>query len=562
MTTSEYLLKRLNELNVNNLFGIPGDYVLPFFDELIDKKTGVKHINSRNELNAAYSADGYSKVNGFGAVAVTFGVGSLSTVNAIAGAYADNTPLVLICGAPNRDTQKNVGQNLLHHLLDQDFDTTMKVMENVTLRTLRLTNTETIAAEIDQLLIDAYINKKPVYLEIPFDLQNAELIDFPTTPLVIPKVSNEKNLNNAVKEIKELIKKANSISSIAGPLLQRNNLIETADNIITKVNACVGTVFTGKISHFEDHPNAVGFYQGKMSQDYTYKMIEEADLCITFGAPRTEFDSGVFTTLIGENQNTVHLLNDQVIINGKYHFDIYLKDILPVLEKAIKDIAPKELSIDEKAQKFSFERSNDFVPTNDDLTIDRMFVQFANFMKPNDLLVGDTGGYINASQAGFEKDIDIYGCGNWGSLGAGFGMSVGASFAQSENKDRKGQTVCITGDGAFLMSAQELSTIIEHKQDFTLIVLDNSGYGAERQIHPGKERSYNDFLPWNYEKLGETFGGNEGVNTFGYVAKTEKELDKVFNDIRGKKGVNIVRVKLDPWDSASFNVKFSEALQH
>ncbi len=75
VTISTYLLMRLKELNVNHLFGIPGDYVLPFFDELIDQPHGVQHVLTRNELNGSYAADGYSRENGFGAMAVTFGVG-------------------------------------------------------------------------------------------------------------------------------------------------------------------------------------------------------------------------------------------------------------------------------------------------------------------------------------------------------------------------------------------------------------------------------------------------------------------------------------------------------
>ncbi|MBB6462683.1 thiamine pyrophosphate-binding protein [Flammeovirga kamogawensis] len=563
MTVSEFLLGRLNELSVNHLFGIPGDYVLPFFDELIDKNTGVKHVNSRNELNATYSADGYSRLNGFGAAAVTFGVGSLSTVNAISGAYADNSPLVVICGAPTREASKTVGTRLYHHLLGQDFDTSMKVMENITIKTLRLSSLETAAAEIDDLLITSFIHKKPVYLEIPFDLQGAELDIYPTSPLDFKQtVTNQKKLTAAVDQILKLIDKADSISSLVGPLLQRNNMILTTDKVISHINACVGTVFTGKISHFEDHPNAVGFYQGKVSEDYTIKMIDGADLNITFGVQHTEFDTGVFTDGIGVNQDSIHILNDMVIINGEYYFDVYLKDILPILAEKVTSLSPKQLEIDKSAKKFSFERRDKFTPTDNALTIDRMYVQFANFMDSGDVLVGDTGGYINSSQTEFKKDIKIHGCGNWGSLGAGFGMSVGASFAHSEVTSDKGQVISITGDGAFLMSAQELSTVIEHELDMTLIILDNSGYGAERQIHPGKERSYNDFLPWKYEQLAETFGDIDGVTTSSYVAQTENDLDGIFTELRGKKGVNVVRVKLDPWDSASFNVKFSEALQH
>ncbi|WP_281612788.1 thiamine pyrophosphate-binding protein [Flammeovirga sp. SubArs3] len=560
MTISEYVLVRLNELNVNHLFGIPGDYDLPFFDEMIDKKTGVKHINSRNELNATYAADGYAKLNGFGAVAVTFGVGSLSTTNALAGAYADNTPIVVICGAPNRNTSKTLGRKQLHHLIDQDLDTSLKVMSNFTVGSIRLENSETATEEIDQLLLKSYFQKKPVYLEIPYDLQKAE-VAAPNKPLDLNKnISNPQKLSEAVEAIKKEIEKAKSISSLVGPVLDRNQQILNADKIIRHLNACVGTVFTGKISHFEDHPNSVGLYQGKVSEEYTYKMIEGADLVITFGNPYTEFDSGVFTDDIGTNQASIHIQNDHVIINDEFYMGVYLKDILPILAEEVISLAPKSLSIDPTQRKFSFELKDQFTPTDNAITIDRLFVQFANFMESGDTLYGDTGGYINLSQAEFKKDISIMGCGNWGSLGAGFGMSVGGSFAASERKT--GKVVSITGDGAFLMSAQDLSTLIEHKQDITLIILDNSGYGAERQIYPGKERSYNDFLPWNYEKLAPALGGVEGVTCHSYVANTEKDIDKIFTEVIENKGVNVVRIMIDPWDSASFNVRFSEALRH
>ncbi|WP_299569023.1 thiamine pyrophosphate-dependent enzyme [uncultured Shewanella sp.] len=153
----------------------------------------------------------------------------------------------------------------------------------------------------------------------------------------------------------------------------------------------------------------------------------------------------------------------------------------------------------------------------------------------------------------------MHGCGNWGSLGAGFGMFVGANFANEQHNRR---SVSIQGEGAFTMSAQDLATLIEHKKDLALFILDNSGYGAERAIHPGVERAYNDIAVWKYEKLGEALGGTEGVDIHSYVANSEKEMDEVFNALKEPKGVNIVRVMLDPNDSATFNLRFSQLLQH
>lgn len=560
MTVSEFLLNRLNELNVNHLFGIPGDYVLPFFDELIDKPTGVTHVNSRNELNAGYSADGYAKKNGFGALAVTFGVGSLSATNAVAGAYADNTPLILISGAPARSAVQTINGKLLHHLVDQRDITSLKVFEQVTIKSHRLNSLETAAQEIDELLILAYKMKKPVYLEIPYDLQKAE-IKAPSSKLHFKKSWTSKTeLNKAIKASLKLIKQSKSISSVVGPLLDRNKMQNQALTLIEQLNLPVATVFTAKLSDFESHKNAVGIYQGHVSEPYTTEVIESADLSITIGNTNNEFDTGVFTSDLGKTNKLISIHNDNVIVDGVIYQDVFMTEFLPELIEQTKEIKAQDFEVDRSKRRFAFEIEDKFTPTDDALTIDRMFVQFANYLQESDTLVGDTGGYINATQAEIKKGIDVYGCGNWGSLGAGFGMSVGASFAKKETE--QGEMVSITGDGAFLMSAQELSTLIEHKNNVTLIVLDNSGYGAERQIYPGKERSYNDFLPWNYEQLGTAFGGVQGESTYGFTAKTEKELDQVFEETRKLQGVKIVRVYLDPWDSASFNVRFSKALRH
>ena len=563
ITISQYLLHRLNELNVNHLFGIPRDYVLPFFDVLIDttKKTGITHIGSKNELNAAYSADGYAKINGFGAAAVTYGVGALSTTNGVANSFSDNTPTLLIGGAPTRKARITNGEKLLHHLIGTNFDSCINVLKEVTISSIRLSSVDDASREIDNLLLTAFRNKKPVYLEIPYDLQQA-MVDKPKHKLDLSlSLSVQDNLDAAVKQIVALISEAKTVACLVGPHIDRDNLIDSADELILKMNAAVSTLFTQKIPHFEDHPNSVGFYQGSSCEDYTRETMEGSDLLLGLGTTYNEFDNGMFTTHFGENgQKTVFMHHDYVKINGDLLSDVYLVDLLPALLKALHGLEKKQFSVDTTKRRFAFELADKFAPTDDKLTIDRMFIQFANYMQPGDTCVGDTGGYINGAQAQFRQGIDVYGCGNWGSLGSGFGMSVGASFAKSEQPT--GDVVCVTGDGAFFMSAQELSTLIEHNQNYTIIILDNAGYGAERQIWPGKERSYNNFNSWNYELLPEAFGGKLNENCFGFVARTEKEFDAVLQEARVRKGVKVIRAIIDRWDTASFNVKMSEAMRH
>lgn len=558
ITLATYILTRLKELNTNHVFGIPGDYVLPFFDEILDGNHGVKHIMPRNELNGTYAADGYSKMNGFGAMVVTFGVGSLSCTNALAGAYADDTPIIVIAGTATVEVLTTPTERRYHHVIENNFDTNIEMFKHITCASQRVVDLGTATFEVDQMLRKAMQTKKPVYLEVPYDLQTA-LVDAPTRPLdLMLEQSSSSNLNAALEASVALLEKSKTRSVLTGHLLQRENMIPQGVQLVDQLNAAVATTFSCKMGDFEAHPNSIGIYMGEVSEDYTKEMMDGADVAIALGVTLNEFDTGVFTTRLGQQQDVIWIRKDYVEINGERYDMVYLRDFVPALLGAIRHIDAGELTLQAR-RKFAFEQQDKFTPTDNELTIDRLFVQFSNYLEAGDMLYGDTGGFINASQAEFPADIVMHGCGNWGSLGAGFGMYVGANFANEQHNRR---SVSIQGEGAFTMSAQDLATLIEHKKDLALFILDNSGYGAERAIHPGKERSYNDIAVWKYEKLGEALGGTEGVDVHSYVANTEQEMDAIFKALKEPKGVNIVRVMLDPNDSATFNLRFSQLLKH
>lgn len=558
VTLSTYILMRLKELNTNHIFGIPGDYVLPFFDEILDGEHGVKHIMPRNELNGTYAADGYAKMNGFGAMAVTFGVGSLSCANALAGAYADDTPIMVLSGTPTVDVLSKPTERRYHHVIENNFDTNIEMFKHITCASQRVEDIRTAPFEIDQMLRKAMQTKKPIYLEVPYDLQTME-VDAPLRPLdLMMSQSSTTNLEAALQETVSILHKSKTRSVVTGHLLQREGLVTQGVHLVSQLNAAVATTFTCKMGDFEAHPNSVGIYMGEVSEDYTKEMVDGADVAIALGVTLNEFDTGVFSTKLGKNQDVIWIRKEYVEINGQRFDQVYLRDFLPALLGAVKDVEAGDITLQPR-RKFAFEQKDAFVPTNNALTIDRLFVQFSNYLEAGDMLYGDTGGFINSSQAEFPEDIIMHGCGNWGSLGAGFGMYVGANFANEQHNRR---SITIQGEGAFTMSAQDLATLIEHKKDAAIFILDNAGYGAERAIHPGKERSYNDIAVWKYEKLGEALGGTEGEDIHSYVAHTEQDIAEIFEKLKEPKGVNIVRIMLHPDDSASFNLRFSQLLQH
>src|ERR1041385_7518244 len=160
-----YLIQRLYELGVRHIFGVPGDFVLGFYHELIQSNK-LEVINTCDEQGAGFSADAYARIHGLGVVCVTYCVGGLKIVNATAQAFAEKSPLVVISGAPGiKERQKNP---LLHHKV-RDFDTQQKIFEHVTVDSVLIDNPATAAKEIDRVLSSAMRYKRPVYIELPRD---------------------------------------------------------------------------------------------------------------------------------------------------------------------------------------------------------------------------------------------------------------------------------------------------------------------------------------------------------------------------------------------------------
>src|SRR5512140_1054805 len=164
-SVGEYLIDRLYALGARHVFGIPGDYVLGFYDLL--SKSKLRQVNTCDEQGAGFAADAYARVRGLGAVCVTYCVGGLKVANTTAEAFAEKSPVVIISGAPGiKEREKNP---LLHHKV-RDFDTQKKVFEQLTIASTVLEDPQTAFQEIDRVLHAALRYKRPVYIELPRDV--------------------------------------------------------------------------------------------------------------------------------------------------------------------------------------------------------------------------------------------------------------------------------------------------------------------------------------------------------------------------------------------------------
>ena len=163
-TVGQYLATRFEQIGLKHYFMVPGDYNLVLLDELLENKN-IEQIGCCNELNAAYAAEGYARVNGAAAVLTTFNVGAYSALNGVAGAYAERLPVIMVSSSPNTN---DAGENhILHHTVgSHDFTAQYEVFKQVTCVAVRIQHPANAPAMIDEAISTALRERKPAYIDI------------------------------------------------------------------------------------------------------------------------------------------------------------------------------------------------------------------------------------------------------------------------------------------------------------------------------------------------------------------------------------------------------------
>jgi len=225
VTIGAYLATRLEEIGLKHYFAVPGDYNLVLLDELL-KNQAMTMISCCNELNAGYAADGYCRASGGpAAVVVTFSVGGLSLSNAVAGAYAEDLPIIVISGGPNSNSEHE--NELLHHTLGKvDYKYQREIYNHITAESVIVHRLADAPFQIDHAISVALQSKKPVYLEIASNI--AGLTVGPPAPRSFTgfSSSDRSTLNAAVEHTAALLNEALKPVLVAGVKLRPRGAVE------------------------------------------------------------------------------------------------------------------------------------------------------------------------------------------------------------------------------------------------------------------------------------------------------------------------------------------------
>ncbi|MCJ8013009.1 alpha-keto acid decarboxylase family protein [Paenibacillus sp. KQZ6P-2] len=511
-TVGNYLLDRLSELGIRHIFGVPGDYNLSFLDDVIEYE-GIDWVGNCNELNAAYAADGYARVNGIAALITTFGVGELSAINGIAGSYAENVPVVKITGLP---TTKVINDGLyVHHTLgDGKFDHFSNMFKEVTVAQTLLTQ-ENAAQEIDRVLLSCWREKRPVHINLPIDVYNKP-INKPSKRLLDDIVSsNQDALHQLLTEITPIINQAKSPVILADYEVYRYQAQEMLQHFAEKTGFPVATLSMGKGVFNEEHPQFIGVYNGDLSSPYIQQRIDQADCIISIGVKLTDSITGGFSHGFSE-ETVIHIHPFSVKAKNKKYAPVTMNEALLSLSNEIEQRNFEDLNI---ISVNSQTTKDQYVVKEGMITQKCFFERISHFLKEKDVLLAEQGtSFFGATMMPLPKDTTFIGQPLWGSIGFTLPALLGTQLA-----DQSRRNILLIGDGSFQLTAQEISTMLRQQIKPIIFLINNDGYTVERAIH-GEDQVYNDIQMWDYQKIPDVLGPKERSLTF--KVQTEPELEE------------------------------------
>ena len=535
-TISAYLIHRLQELGVRHVFGVPGDYVLGFYKALEESELEV--INTCDEQGAGFAADAYARFNGLGVVCITYCVGGLKVANTTAQAYAEKSPVVVISGAPGMN--ERLRNPLLHHKV-RDFDTQLKVFEQLTEAATVLDNPQTAAREIDRVLDAAVQHKRPVYIELPRDMVNAPVTVEPQPARPSPE-PDPIALREAVAEVLARINAAERPVILADIEIQRFGLQGELMRLVEGSNIPVAATILSKSVVREDHPLYLGVYEGAMGRREVTEYVEGSDCLILLGVFMTDVNLGIFTAQL-DPARIINATSERLTIRYHSYDGIGLGDFLPALIAA----KPNRRILGEIPHPPTPPEC--FPVPDKPLTVRYLFERLNQFLDDSTAVLADPG---DAMFAGIDMTIhcasEFSSPAYYTSLGYAVPAAIGVQLARPDLRP-----LVLVGDGAFQMTGMELSTVARFGLTPIVVVLNNEGYGTERPMLDGR---FNDILNWRYSEITRVLGAGRG-----HTAGTEDTLEEALLAARADRDTfHVIEVELAPDDRSEALNRLTTAL--
>ncbi len=527
-----HLFDILHQQGVQHSFGIPGDFALALYDVLAQSK--IKPIIMTHEPSAGFAADAYSRMRGLGLAVVTYGVGGLNMVNAVAQAYAEKSPLVILSGAPGVGEQQK--RDLLHHKV-KTFDTQRRVYQEVTIYAATLDNPVTADAQIHRAIDYAITFKRPVYLEIPRDLVYADIEETEFRPPLVKRTERD-TLAEAIAETLEMLNRAASPVILVGVEVHRFGLQEKILALAEKLGVPVCSTVLGKSFFPEGHPQYIGIYNGEAGDLYVRDIVEESDCLLMLGAFMTDLNLGMFTAHLNPTR-TVYATSERIAIKHHEYPNVLFEDFITALCSS-KDLPHHDPSgITPMKPRVA--------PSEGQLSMSGLLYELNQFIDSKTLLVTDVGDVLFAAddiqtQEGSSFLSPAY----YASMGFGVPGAIGAQLA-----DPFSRAIALVGDGGFQMTGIELLTAKRLGLNPIVIVINNGAFATLR-IMGHQDADFVKIASPDYAQLAVVLGGR------GFGVQTGRELREGLRLARESDTFSILDVHISPDDVSPALRRFSD----
>ena len=514
-TIGQYLLKTLKTLGIQTVYGIPGDFIIKFFKQ-IEVDPELKLVTLSNEPAVGFAAVGAARATQKPQVAcVTYGPGAFNMVNAVACAYSERVPLIVVTGGPPMDVREN--GFLVHHTVKSSA-TQRAVYSEVTAKAVVLDNPRTAASLIAEALAVCLERMLPVYIEIPADMAEAVM--------TIPQYSTKPNLaiHSQADEANAFV--LDRLADAAKPVFMygveavRYGLVDSILAVARQLNVPVVSTMLAR-DYAPKAENYFGVYLGDAGAWDAKALVDESDFILMLGEDVSDVNFGMKTAQ-ARGGDIVRCVMSKVKTPMRTYEGIALNDLVSKLSEA--QPKPKWYNLPPKPIQAAT------AETNTHLTTDRIIDTLNRFYSENGQMptITDTGELLFAT---LRLDaLNIIGASYYGTMGLAVPAALG--YAHASNK----RPIVLVGDGAFQMTGQEICHSSKLGVNPICIVSNNAVWGMEQQFHPSP---INNLINWPYAKLAELWGGKS------YICKTPDELYKALVDAKTQSVFCLIEAQTD-----------------
>ncbi len=502
MNLTESLLHALKDHGARQIFGIPGDFALPYF-RIIEESGILPLYTLSHEPGVGFAADASARAHcGLGVAAVTYGAGALNMINSVAAAFAEKSPLVVLSGGPGKGESRS---GLLLHHQAKTLDSQFQIFKEITCDQVRLDDAARAPADIARVLANCLRNSEPVYIEIPRDM-----VAKPCTPVLAEPafVPDADALHACAEEIVEHLTRAKSPVLMVGVEVRRYGLEAKVAELSRRLGIPVVTSFMGRGLLAEEDAPLLGTYMGVAGDAEVTQLVESSDGLFLLGEIICDTNFAVSETKI-DMRKTIQALNGGVTIG--YHSYAQLP-LTAVVDALLAQISGADKPFDVQRQTFPRDMPADtqtITPTDIATAVNDLMATHGRMPIASDM--GDC--LFTAMEI---EHTALIAPGYYATMGFGVPAGLGLQAATGQ------RPLILVGDGAFQMTGWELGNCKRYGWDPIVLLFNNASWEMLRTFQP--ESSFNDLGHWGFAEMAAGMGGDGvRVNT---RAELKAALDK------------------------------------